>query len=177
MLETVERCDRSLGIDRDEFIEVLTRVGDEATRSPLARGAAVGALWTMGAGDPDRARRALNAFADPSKLGDFLAGLFGLAREAAQRRPELLLGVDRLVAGYSDEHFLEALPSLRLAFTYFTPREKHHMAASLLEALGVATVAPLAGLEYGPEAAARALAFEARLFRTAEKFGVRGGAR
>ena len=29
---------------------------------------------------------------------------------------------------YADEHFLTALPALRLAFTYFTPREKHYLA-------------------------------------------------
>ena len=57
------------------------------------------------------------AFAEPSRLGDFLTGLFGLAREATQRQIGLILGIDELIAGYSAETFLEALPSLRLAFT------------------------------------------------------------
>jgi hypothetical protein len=80
-----------------------------------------------------------------------------------------------LLVGFSHEAFLEALPSLRLAFTYFTPREKHHMALTMLKALGIDPADdPMAGLEVGPEVAARALALEARLFRAVERFGLRG---
>jgi hypothetical protein len=175
LLGTLEQCPEEVGLDRAEVIEVLSRVGDEPGQAPVVRGAAHGALWTLGAAEADRVRAAVRLFADPGKLGDFLAGLFGLAREAVPRQIGLILGIDELIAGYSDEAFLEALPALRLAFTYFTPREKHHMALNLLQALGITPEdAPMAALEVGPEAAARALAFESRLFRAAERFGVRG---
>jgi hypothetical protein len=177
LLETCERSAGLAGIDRQELVDVLGRVGSEPSQTPVVRGAAFGALWTLGAAEPDRVRAALLLFADPSRLGDFLTGLFGLAREAVQRQPDLILGIDELLAGFADEAFLEALPSLRLAFTYFTPREKHHMATSLLKALGIEAHQPMAGLEFGPEVAARALAFEARLFRAAERYGLRGAAR
>ncbi len=161
-----------------EFLDVLARVADDASQTPVIRGAGYGALWTLGAADPDRVRAELKLFAEPSRLGDFLSGLFGLAREAAQRQIGLILGIDELIAGYSAETFLEALPSLRLAFTYFTPREKHHMALTLLQALGINPAEqPMAALEVNAEDAARALAFEARLFRAAEQFGVRGASR
>ncbi len=177
MLDTFERCAEEVGLDRATFVDVLARVGVDPARMPVLRGAAIGASWTLGEANPAEVRTALRLFADPSKLGDFLTGLFALAREAAQRQTDLILGIDELLTGFADEGFLEALPSLRLAFTYFTPREKHHMARSLMEALGldVRAQSVMTALEYGPEVAARALAFEARLFKAVEEYGLRGG--
>jgi hypothetical protein len=178
LLLTFEECAESSGLDRAEFVEVLARIGAEATQAPIVRGAAVGALWTLGAAQADQVRSALLLFADPSRLGDFLTGLFGLAREASQRQPGLIGGIDELVVGFSNEAFLEALPSLRLAFTYFTPREKHHMVLTLFRSLGInSDEQPIDALEVSAETAARALAFEARLFRAVETFGLRGRSR
>jgi hypothetical protein len=179
MLDTFERCASDVGLDRSTFVDLLARMRADPSRMPVIRGAAMGASWTLGEADPAEVRTALRLFADPSKLGDFLTGLFALAREAVQRQTDLILGIDELLAGFANDGFLEALPSLRLAFTYFTPREKHHMARSLMEALGLDPHAQssLVALEYGPEVAARALAFEARLFQAVEKYGIRGGQR
>jgi hypothetical protein len=114
-------------------------------------------------------------FADPSQLGDFLTGLFALAREQVQRKRELLLSIHALIARYSDDDFLIALPALRLAFTYFTPREKHHLALTLREGLGLAGEPEMAALAVDAETAAAALAFEGRLFGALEQYGLRGG--
>jgi hypothetical protein len=114
----------------------------------------------------------MRAFADPAHLGDFLTGLFGLAREVAQRQPELLLSLDGLLMGYDDEEFLAALPALRLAFSFFTPREKHYLATTLLEALGQAQGGLLPALAVDAETAARVMAFEARLFGAVERYGL-----
>lgn len=75
---------------------------------------------------------------------------------------------------YGDEPFLEALPALRLAFSYFTPREKHYMAQTLLEARGLREAAPLPDLEVDLDTAARALALEARVFEAMKRYGIRG---
>ncbi len=146
---------------------------DRAQR-PLVRGGAIGAQWSLGAADADQVRTALRQFADPDHLGDFLTGLFALAREQVQRQRDLVLGINDLLGSYGDDDFLTALPALRLAFTYFTPREKHHLALTLREALGLEKVPELAALTVDPATAARALAFEARLFAALEKYGVRG---
>ncbi|MFO0953035.1 MAG: hypothetical protein U0835_18160 [Isosphaeraceae bacterium] len=90
---------------------------------------------------------------------------------------DVILGIDEMIAAFADEPFLEALPSLRLAFTYFTPREKHHMARSLLKALGLEDAPAPAALEVGPEVAAQALALESRVFQAVARFGLRGGGR
>lgn len=76
---------------------------------------------------------------------------------------------------FDEDQFLAALPSLRLAFTYFTPREKDHLARALLAAVGQHDTAPLPALAVSAEEAARALAFEARLFRELDRHGLRGG--
>ena len=111
------------------------------------------------------------------RLGDYLLGLFGLARESVQRKSDLLHALDRVLLGYDDDEFLEAVPSLRLAFTYFTPREKHHLSLTLLKVAGAPLAevpTPLAPLAVDGESAARAMAFEARLLETAGRYGLRG---
>ncbi|MFO0928489.1 MAG: DUF5682 family protein [Gemmataceae bacterium] len=173
--ETFERCELSLALDRAELVGVLERVGADREQGTVTRGAAIGAGWSLGAADGEAVRRQLRQFADPDRLGDFLAGLFALAREQVQRHRELVLAVHETVAGWSDDEFLHALPALRLAFTYFTPREKHHLALTLREALGLSPRAEVAALQVDVETVARALALEGRLFALAERVGLRGG--
>jgi len=141
------------------------------------RGAATGGLWTMGAAADKEVLQSVADFSDPARLGDYLLGLFGLAREAVQRKTDLLHALDRVLLGYDDDEFLEAVPSLRLAFTYFTPREKHHLSLTLLKVAGAPLAevpTPLAPLAVDGESAARAMAFEARLLETAGRYGLRG---
>ncbi|HEX5271668.1 MAG TPA: DUF5682 family protein [Gemmataceae bacterium] len=173
--DTFERCETALGLNREEFVRVLERVGADRHQTALVRGSALGALWSLGAADADGIKAALRLFADPDQLGDFLTGLFALAREQVQRRRDLVLAINDLLARYPVEDFLTALPSLRLAFTYFTPREKHHLALTLREALRLEEEPELAALSVSDETAARALAFESRLFEALTKYGVRGG--
>jgi hypothetical protein len=173
--ETVERCPDLAGISREELVQVLQRAGADRGQRPLVRGAALGASWSLGAAKGDEVRVALRQFTDPDRLGDFLTGLFALAREQVQRQRDLVAGINDLVRGYADEDFLTALPSLRLAFTYFTPREKHHLALTLREVLGLRDEPELAALAVDADTAARALALEGRLFEAARRYGLRGG--
>ncbi len=175
LCEVFDRCAASLGLNREELLAILGRAADDMAQTPQLRGAAVGALWSLGASDGEQVRRTLKRFADPDQLGDFLTGLFALAREQVQRQRDLVLSINETVNGYGDEKFLAALPSLRLAFTYFTPREKHYLALTLREGLGLKEEEPLAALEVSVETAARALAFEGSLFAALEKYGIRGG--
>ena len=126
-----------------------------------------------GAADVERVRSDLLLFGDPTRLGDFLAGLFCLAREQVQRQADLIRNIDTLIVSYTDEEFLNALPSLRLAFTFFTPREKHHLAKTLLQMLGLKSDVSLTALAVPAAVAAQALAFESRLFQALERYGLR----
>jgi hypothetical protein len=174
LLDAFERCEQTLALDRIEFFTVLNRVVQDRAQGAAIRGAALGALWVLNQSDSQQVQTELKLFADPQHLGDFLTGLFAIAREVVQRERELLLAIDQTLAGYADEDFLAALPSLRLAFTYFTPREKHYMAKHLLEALGIAHTKPLASLSVRPEDAARAMARESALFAALKQYGLRG---
>jgi hypothetical protein len=173
--ETFERCGLELNLERDELLQVFTRVGSDRAQTPLVRGAAAGVLWSLGASDSDQVTAQMRRFADPYQLGDFLTGLFALAREQVQRKRELILSIHTLLARYTDDDFLVALPALRLAFTYFTPREKHHMALTLREGLGLAGEPEMAALAVDAGTAAAALAFEGRLFGALGQYGLRGG--
>src|SRR5262249_21802139 len=156
-------------IERDEFTAVMLRVERDRYKPAAVRGAAAGILWTLGVADEEQVLADLLMFAAPSDLGDFLAGIFALAREVAQHHAQLVRTIDRLLIEFGADDFQAALPSLRLAFTYFTPREKHYMLTTLFESLGLKDVRPLAALAVDEATAAEALAFEERLFEMLSK--------
>lgn len=170
LVQTLERAGAALGLDPSQLISVFERVSRALTHSPLVRGATLGALWTLHAATTMDLLASARYFAAPNALGDYLTGLFHLAREAAQRQSDLMLAIDALLKGYGDEEFLEALPALRLAFSYFTPREKHHLARNVVGANEAATATSLA---VDLDTAARALALEASFLKALEKYGIR----
>lgn len=161
-------------LDRDELVVVLERVRTSTDKAADVRGAALGVLIGLGALPASEALTAMRGFADPSDLGDFLTGLFWVGRELAQRDPEIIAALDGLLLELSAEDFVSALPSLRLAFTFFTPREKHHLLSTLWGSLGMTTQEPMAALEVSAEVAAQALIFEERLFDTLQRYGLEG---
>ncbi|MDB5344772.1 MAG: hypothetical protein JWP89_3149 [Schlesneria sp.] len=170
--ETYERGSDRLELNRDEYVAVLTRVEQAADKLPSLRGAAAGMLWTLGESTSERILERLLLFANAEHLGDFLNGLFALAREVAQRNPQLVQAIDQLLLEFASEEFQSALPSLRLAFTYFTPREKHYMLKTLFDSLGLSDLKPLTELAVDEETAAMALVFEERLFAAVERYGL-----
>lgn len=172
LFETFQRAAAPLQLNQDEFAAVLGRVEQDAHKPPQVRGAAAGILWTLGLADDEQILADLLTFADPNELGDFLTGLFALAREVAQRNPRLVGTIDRLLLEFGADDFQAALPSLRLAFTYFTPREKHYMLTTLFESLGLKQVRPLTALRVDETTAAEALAVEERIFETLAKYGL-----
>ena len=172
---TFQRAEHSLALDRTEFLVVLQRIVRDPVQVPVVRGAVAGILWTLDEADPEEVVLQMQSLAHPEQLGDFLCGTFALAREVAQRHPQLVRSVDDLINGYDGDEFNEALPSLRLAYTYFTPREKHYMLSTLFESLEIRSPEPLAALEVDTATAAEALALESRVFAALSRYGLRGG--
>jgi hypothetical protein len=76
-----------------------------------------------------------------------------------------VLGVlDEVLSGLAEDDFLVGLPSLRLAFSWFPPREREAIAAGLLERRGVrGSARSLLRLAGDPEQLARARGVEARV--------------
>ena len=175
MRDVFELAEEPMRLDRGAFAAVLARVQADVERSPAQRGACAGALWSLRCANPQDIRRDLLLFAAPEQLGDFLTGLFALAREEAQRDRDLLTAIHAVVTAWNDDSFLAALPSLRLAFMYFTAREKVHLAQSIFadETAEEAPASEPASLAVSTAEAAEAMAFEAMLFRIAAEYGVR----
>ncbi len=179
LLETFERCGQSLTLNRIALVDVLGRVSSDSLQNPLLRGAAMGAIWGLGETPTAQVLMDLKFMGNPDRLGDFLTGLFYLAREVVQREPDLLQQIDQLLSGFDEEMFLVALPALRLAFTYFTPREKHAIARTLVQSWDApeSSSPPPQQLDVAPEEIARAKALEATLLEALTRYGLRGGSR
>jgi hypothetical protein len=124
-LRSVVAADEKL-VDRARAVALFERRQRDGTAPPAIRGAALGALWSLGAIEASRGEaetaRALRA-ARPETLGDFLVGLFALAREAVAQAPGIVRALDRVLDSLDDREFLVALPAMRLAFSFFPPRE------------------------------------------------------
>jgi hypothetical protein len=111
------------------------RVADHEA-PPALRGAALGLLWSTrpdeAGTDEQRAISALKASSRSTTIGDFLAGLFILAREEVLHSPALLGAIDNALSMMIKDDFMIALPAVRQAFSYFPPRERLTIAEGVL---------------------------------------------
>ena len=135
--DTLRFAAPALGVDVQPAVAVFERRLASAQAPPALRGAALGALWSLArftdeASAEATALSAIRAAGRPTTLGDFLAGLFRLAREQVVHAPALTQLLDEQLRELVEQDFLIALPSLRLAFGYFPPREKEGIARALL---------------------------------------------
>lgn len=133
----------SLQLDPAPVQAALLRIGQQQSAPPAARGACFAVLWRRAPREDvaaietstDPAQQALlqaaRALPDGETLGDFLFGLFALARQECAGSDALLQLLDGVVAGMSHEDFLRAVPALRQAFHYFPPRERAAIAGRI----------------------------------------------
>jgi hypothetical protein len=162
-----------------EVRDVFARRAAAAEAPPAIRGACLGALWSLrdrAGGEEALAVRTSGAI--PTRLlGDFLSGLFGLAREELLGS-SLIDAIDARLAALGDDEFLTALPSLRRAFAFFPPRERLLIAKRVVAAHGAE--ADAGELLRGGVAAAsvqRGAALESAVFRAIDAHGLLGGSR
>ena len=122
----------------------------------------------------DRAVATLRAASKPQWLGDFLVGLFALAREEAARAEGLLAAMDEALAGMGDEDFLIAVPSLRHAFAYFPPREKLAIAEAVLALHGAPRQDPktLLHLDVPADATRDGMRLDAEVLAMMKRYGL-----
>lgn len=170
--ETFRRVSDVLDVTDEEYAGVLNRIQADRGKSPSIRGAAAGMLWSIGGTTPEDILNTMRLFTSPDQLGDFLSGLFRLAREVAQRNPGLVRSIDERLLEFDGEGFQAALPSLRLAFTAFTPREKHYLLLTLFESLGLAKSEVPSLPSANTETAAEALGIEERIGELISNYGL-----
>ncbi|RBQ09313.1 hypothetical protein DQE82_13165 [Micromonospora sp. LHW51205] len=175
--DAIRHAGPALGLDRDGALAVAGRVAADAAAPPDLRGAALGLAWSLG--DVPDAARAVRAVAAPDTLGDWLSGLFALAREEVVAGDAALLTVvDELLAGMGAHDFLVALPALRQAFGWFPPRERAEVARHV-QALhgGDAPPGDLLRLDADPLLVAAARAVEERVDAVLTREGLWEGER
>ncbi|MEJ3652149.1 DUF5682 family protein [Actinomycetes bacterium KLBMP 9759] len=126
--DAVRHAAEVLTIDRADTVAMAGRIGPDVP--PDLRGAAAGLRWSLG--EPAE----LEVPWAPKIVGDWLAGLFALAREEVLTTPSLVASLDDLIGELTDADFLVALPALRQAFEFFPPRERARFAELLLERRG-----------------------------------------
>ncbi|GLY32641.1 DUF5682 family protein [Kineosporia sp. NBRC 101731] len=129
----------ALGLDVVEARAVVTRVAADVLAPPDLRGASFGFQWSLSENDDDRPDplRVLRGAFQPRTAGDWLAGLFALARDEVLHDEAVLTLLDDLMSGLSAEDFLIGLPALRQAFGFFPPRERAVLAEGLLARRGL----------------------------------------
>ena len=120
-------------LDTSLFYEPLTKVFLQPKCSALLAGGVAGLLH----GDrrlPETEMFKLLAGslnAASAQAGDqtaFLIGLLRACRELAWRQPALVEAVEKLLAAWSEEEFIQRIPHLRMAFADLTPREADQVA-------------------------------------------------
>ena len=165
-----------LVVDAPRAEAVMRRRATDSAAPPAVRGASLGFLWSTRADvDDAQATAALRGCARPDILGDFLTGLFALAREEVLHSATLLGVVDDIVAPMTRDDFLIAIPSLRLAFSYFPPREKEQIARKVLglhEAGGSGDARSLTRLAVNPGVTMAGLRVDAAAEALARSYGL-----
>ncbi|GGV73837.1 hypothetical protein GCM10015535_01590 [Streptomyces gelaticus] len=139
-----------LSVTRETAAGIARRIAGDPEAPIDLRGAAFGLHRSIvrvpgAAGDPAESVRTV-ARAGTDALGDWLAGLFALARDEVtgavvsddgEGADSLIDVLDGLVCALPDDEFLSGLPALRQAFAFFPPRERDRIAGRLLERRGV----------------------------------------
>lgn len=138
--DAVRHAEPVLTVDRAEVTAAAARIASDQQAPPDLRGAALGLGWSLGVGGGVVGVGGAVVAVPPGigvrRIGDWLAGLFALAREEASSA-EMIGLLDGVVGAMTEDEFLGALPALRMAFAYFPPREKEAVARSLLDRRGL----------------------------------------
>jgi len=166
--------------DADLFLESLGSVARATAGRTVLVGGAAGILFGEGKLGED-ALLALaeghlrGAAAEPAARTGFLRGLLATAREAAWRLPGLLAAVDGLLASWSEEELTRALPEMRLAFSYLTPRETDRVAAQVADLHGGRSLGDLVHLAVREEDVRRNLLLTREVEAALARDGLAGG--
>ena len=127
-----------IALDRSTFLATAARCTASADAPATLAGAALGLRIACGETAADGTDARIRRVGEPVDLGDFLIGLFALARDEMGTDQTAMQAIEELVADWHDGDFLRALPALREAFGWFPPRERERLARALLARHGMA---------------------------------------
>ena len=112
----------------ENLFDTFRTMIEKENPEPSLYGAVLGLLYGSNNSYKEDIKDALNSYLTGSeeikKQGAvFLRGLFSTARDIVLVGNEFIIITDRLINGLQIEDFMDILPELRLAFSYFTPSE------------------------------------------------------
>ena len=127
---------------RDALESALISISAAKDKNPAVYGAAMGLLYAMQPSRRSDAEEAMRGYLSGSsqvrRLGaDYLRGLFSTAGDIVLADDSFLLMTDELISGFDTQDFMEILPPLRLAFSYYTPSEIQSISRAVAEMRGV----------------------------------------
>jgi hypothetical protein len=178
--DLLQRGPAEISRARERADGVLSRRSVDAQTPPAIRGACLGALWSLGRlGETseavEHASRAVRSAALPTVIGELLSGLFATARTEVLEAPELVRVIDDVLVGLGDHEAMVALPSLRLAFSYFPPVERRRIAERVVSLHGGDALDAhrlVSRLAVSPDEVARGVALEAAARALAQRYGL-----
>lgn len=121
---------------RQDYENALLSLCSKSDKDPFVYGTALGILYAF---DPHRRKLAEQAMSSYLK-GDrnvqiqgaeFLHGLFNAARDIIMTDDSFIRMTDTLICGLDYDDFIEILPSMKLAFSCFTPYEIQQTATAV----------------------------------------------
>ncbi len=172
MLQCFERMKDIPEYSKKEFIDALKFFSDQPGQQPVLKGGVQGILWHIGYIQQDSILNDLKFFSNPSQIGDYLEGLFEIARELVQRNDVFFSVLDEFIINYTEEEFIEALPSLRLAFTKFSPREKNYLVQKVMDPKNVTV--DIENRTFSDEIILNCRAFDLKVNELFDKYGLKG---
>ena len=113
---------------REEFFEILLQMQKDVQIQPGLDGCIHGILYGGGREDVALIEKACLGYFQGTKeqmkkTAVFFRGLFFSAKDLIFIGGQILSMLDQFLKQAEDTEFMELLPELRMAFTYFTPRE------------------------------------------------------
>ena len=133
---------RDINLDKDILKEALRSLLRFREGNASVEGAALGILYGLNEAEIEEISKAAEGYIlgtkeKVMKVPAFLNGLFSTARDVVFIDDSILKSVDKLVNDVSEEEFIRVIPELRLAFSYFTPREIDEIGGNVAEIYGI----------------------------------------
>ncbi|WP_367056899.1 DUF5682 family protein [Paenibacillus kandeliae] len=122
----------------------LSELMDQTTLAPALEGVSVAILSRSGYLPEheitERARAYMQGTPEQVKhTAAYLQGVFAAARDAFLYEPALLSSLNQLLSQLPHDDFVQMIPELRLAFTFFTPAEMQIIAGNVANLYTVST--------------------------------------
>lgn len=130
-------------VDRASWLAAAHGLVESYAVNPSASGLAAGLLYLAREIDDDRLAlivgQRLSNRLEPMAAASFLAGFLEVNATALVRNRSVVEALDAYLSGLPVDHFKEALPVLRRAFTVLGPSERRYLAENLIALRGIAS--------------------------------------